>query len=382
LAVLAYLLLAAALVGVVAGFLQVALWERFRSRPDPVPPPERRVPFSILKPLCGIDDGLAANLESFVALDYPEYELLLGVESADDPAWAVAQALERRHPDRVRTVLRRGAPGLNPKVNQLLTLVEHARFEHVVISDSNVRVSRDYLLSVASLLADPEVGLAAHPVVGVGARRLGALLDNLHTTASIMVAIVASKVALRKDYVVGKSMALSKTDLAALGGFGAYRDAFAEDHLIGRHVPARLGKRVALSRTPVFHVTQDADLRGFWRRFGRWSVMQRSCAGYSAYALMVMFSPVALTALAALVHPSLETALALSIAVPSRIAIDGWVCFRAPGASFPPWAPLAAPLRDVLIALAWTHGLFAGQIEWRGKRFGVLNGSTLVPPEP
>ena len=40
---------------------------------------------SILKPLCGLDEELWENLSSFAALDYPAYEVLLGVKSSARP---------------------------------------------------------------------------------------------------------------------------------------------------------------------------------------------------------------------------------------------------------------------------------------------------------
>ena len=74
-----------------------------------------------------MDDGLRENLESFAALDYPAYEVLLGLRDASDPARALAAEAVERWPGRFRVVLQRGAPGVNPKVNQLVTLAAEAR---------------------------------------------------------------------------------------------------------------------------------------------------------------------------------------------------------------------------------------------------------------
>jgi serine protein kinase len=51
----------------------------------------------------------------------------------------------RGWPHRFRVVTQPGEPGLNPKVNQLVTLARHARHNILVVSDSNIRVQRDYL---------------------------------------------------------------------------------------------------------------------------------------------------------------------------------------------------------------------------------------------
>src|SRR5258708_32314849 len=65
---------------------------RRRRLPDLLPP------ISILKPLCGVDDGLMQNLERFADLSYPIYELLLGVRSRAHAAHPIARATARRWP--------------------------------------------------------------------------------------------------------------------------------------------------------------------------------------------------------------------------------------------------------------------------------------------
>ena len=215
-------------------------------RRAPARTPRLRRGISILKPLCGIDDDLVANLECFCALDYAPYELLLGVRDCQDAAYPVALAFARRFPRRVRVVLQRGEPGLNPKVNQLCTLERAARYELVVVSDSNVRVVPEYLDEIAAWLEDPRVGLVTHPVAGVAEARFGSLMDNLHLCASVGAGMIGAKRVVGQDIVVGKSMAMRKSDLGALGGFAAFADVLAEDYLLGKQIRAR-SKSASLS---------------------------------------------------------------------------------------------------------------------------------------
>ncbi len=107
------------------------------------------VGISILKPLCGVDDDLEANLARFATLGYPEYEVVLGVKDTRDPAYAVAREAVARWPHVMRLELQHGEPGLNPKVYQLITLAASARHVILVISDSNTRVGPDYLEVIA-----------------------------------------------------------------------------------------------------------------------------------------------------------------------------------------------------------------------------------------
>ncbi len=158
-------LLAAACVGLVALAVQLVQVLRHRTeQPLPCSPVGASAPgISILKPLCGVDDDLEANLAQFASLDYPSYEVVLGVKDMADPAYAVARAAVARWPGVMRLALQLGAPGLNPKVNQLVTLSSAARYDVWVISDSNVRVAPGYLEEIAEGLRGPRGGLRDTP---------------------------------------------------------------------------------------------------------------------------------------------------------------------------------------------------------------------------
>ena len=310
---LAVALVAAAVFGLGLHVLQLVALVAHRASPA-----RRRTQpagISILKPLCGLDDDLAASLERFATLPYAPYELLLGVRDRDDAAYPLALAVAARHPRRVRVVLQRGAVGRNPKVNQLATLARAARYELFVVSDSNVRAGDGYLDELAACLEDARVGLVTNPVAGTGEARLGALLDNLHLCVSIGAGMIGAKRVVGQDVVVGKSMALRRRDLDALGGFAAVGDVLGEDYILGRMVTRRLKKRVVVARTPVYNLSQRRSVRGFWRRYQRWSVIHRQAIGARLYAGEILLNPTALALMAVLAHPRRSSVVALGSVV-------------------------------------------------------------------
>jgi ceramide glucosyltransferase len=343
------------------------------------PEPLERPGISILKPLCGIDDQLEENLTAFAWLDYRDYEVLLGVPSTSDPAWGVALAAVRRWPHRFRAVVQSGAPGLNPKVNQLIGLARAARHDLLVVSDSNVRVDAAYLTEIADAFRDPEVGLVTHPVAGVGERRLGSLFDNLHLAGAVAPGMVASKRLAGQDIVVGKSMALRRADLAALGGFEAVKDVLAEDYVIGRWITRRLGKRVVLARTPVVNVNEQRGVADFYGRYARWSVMQRKAVGLPVYVSQVMLNPILLGFAGLGARPSAPALLAVLALCVAKASIDGASGRRLRGAGFFPSDLLLVPIKDLIFAAAWLHGLLRDDVVWRGRRLRVRRGTRLVP---
>ncbi len=369
-----------ALVGLAIVLAQFIVLRRHLRKEDATP--HSCPPISVLKPLCGIDDDLASNIAAFAEqLDYPEYEVLLGVKDRSDPAHRLAESAAARWPGRIRVVLQEGSPGLNPKVNQLVTLARHARHDILVISDSNVLVERDYLDGIAAHLEDPGVGLVTHPVAGVGERSLGALLDNLHLSAGIGAGTVAAKCATGKDLVVGKSMAMRRRDVEALGGFEVFKDVLAEDWLAGKLVPATLGKRVVVARRPVRNVTRDRSVSDFVARYVRWSTMQRFAVGPAVYAMQALLNPLPFAAAGAGFLRSEGGYLAAIAVCLAKCAVD--VSARAAlGGGRASFASAAGvPLKDALVGFAWLSGLVRDHVEWRGNRLRVLPGTRLAPAE-
>ena len=124
-------------------------------------------PISVLKPMKGADDELEENLESFCNQLHPRYEILLGIADAADPAVEIACRVAARHPDIVRVFIGE-CSGANPKIRLLKMLEAHAKYEALLISDSNVRANEYYLSTIAGELNDPGVGLVTNAIIGNG----------------------------------------------------------------------------------------------------------------------------------------------------------------------------------------------------------------------
>ncbi|MFT3917354.1 MAG: ceramide glucosyltransferase [Anaeromyxobacteraceae bacterium] len=339
-------------------------------------------PVSVLKPLCGLDEGLLENLASFARQEHPAYEVLLGVRSLDDDAVPAAREALRRWPGRFRLVVQRGEPGMNPKVNQLVTLAREARHGVLVVSDSNVRVPPGYLAGIAALLEDPEVGLVTHAIAGVDEERAGSAMDHLHLASAIAAGVVAAKRLAGHDFVVGKSMALRREDLEALGGFESVKDVLAEDWVLGARVGRVLGKRVAVSHAPILNPSARRSVRCFAARYARWAVLQRQAVGEAAYVGQLLLNPTALAAAALVVEPGAATLAFAGAVALAKAVLDGAMAARLRGHGLRLRHLALAPAKDLVLGGAWLWGLLRRDVAWRGNRIVVRRGTRIEPPRP
>ena len=144
------------------GFYFAALWSArdfVRRKRSPVA--EFHPPVSILKPLKGFDHDMYASFASHCRQQYAgEYEILFGVGSMDDPAVAAVEQLKAEFPQvAIRLVLCPEVLGTNGKVSNLAQMVPQARFAHILINDSDIKVSPRYLERAMAPFADTKVGL-------------------------------------------------------------------------------------------------------------------------------------------------------------------------------------------------------------------------------
>ncbi|ATB32467.1 ceramide glucosyltransferase [Melittangium boletus] len=380
-------LLSAAALGTLALCVQLFCVLRHRwDTSEPVTgtgPTERLSGISILKPLCGVDDDLEANLECFATLGHPAYEVILGVKDTRDPAYPVALAAVARWPDVMKLEMQHGEPGLNPKVNQLITLAAAARYDLLLISDSNTRVGPGYLEEISRAFEDPSVGCVSHPVSGVGEQSLGSLMDNLYLCSTAAAGQIAAKRAAGQDIVVGKSMALRREAVEALDGFYSVRNVLAEDFVIGQWMRRYSGQRAVVARSPVYNVSQKKSVRTFFQRYVRWSIIHHSCIPTPLYLAQSILNPLPWALLSAALSPSTPT-LAMAGGVAVVKGLHDVIVFRImrPGQKTP-WMTLPAVLlKDALLFVAWAHGLVVRSVNWRGHSLRVMAGSRLVTPSP
>jgi ceramide glucosyltransferase len=353
-------------------------WRFFRRRADPAEKLRAFTPpVSILKPVRGSDSDAYENFASFCRQDYPEFELVFCVGSPEDEIVPIIEKLKSDFPDTsVRILFGSLRIATNDKVAKLARLTEEAKYEYLVISDSDVRVRPDYLRNVIAPLANTEIGAVTCLYVSTGEKTV---IDKLQTVGMISDFYPGLFVAKELDgvkFALGPSIATTRTRLHQFGGYEKIKNQPADDLLVGRLI-AEQGYKVELSQYTIETVADYQSFTEFWHKRMRWLVVMRHMRPRGHFGLLFTQAlPWLLVALAA--RPSLESAAILLLTyLAFRLGTIWLVGIR--GLRRPVWKlmPLVV-VWDLLAFCLWLASFGIKTVRWRGGDYYIRDGN-LVP---
>lgn len=358
---------------------------------------ERRAPLpifapgvSILKSLKGSDPGMRDAFRSHCRQNYGgEFELLFGVSSLDDPAAAVVEQLKAEFPERqIRLVVCPERLGTNGKVSTLFQLSGHARYDFLLINDSDITVSPRYLERVMACFGaegnssgaearthqSKPVGMVTALYRGRAHGTLGSRLEALGIASDFMAGVLLSKmIEGGLHYGLGSTLAVSREALEKAGGLLPLVDHLADDYELGASI-AKAGYRVVLNAEVVETAIPAYGWSGFVDHQVRWARTVRDARPGGYLGLMVThgfgwallnlvtsgLSPVSLW----LLGLSFFLRLAQAMTVGAEVLGDHEVLASL-------WL---LPLRDVVHMGVWVAGFAGNTIVWRGERFVLKDG--------
>src|SRR3984885_11122854 len=189
-------------------------------------------PVSILKPLKGTDPEIYENFRSHCLQDYPEYEIIFGVNDPNDPAIESVRELQREFPDRrIQLLVGSNILGANVKVSNLAQMLAEARYDYLIVNDSDIRVEPDYLRRVIAPLADLRIGMATCLYRGVADATLGSRLEALGISTDFCPSVLAAwQLEGGIRFGLGSTLAFGRADLEKIGGFTSFVDYLADDY--------------------------------------------------------------------------------------------------------------------------------------------------------
>jgi ceramide glucosyltransferase len=371
---------------------------------------------SVLKSLKGLDPGMIDAFRSHCIQSYMgEFELLFGVSSLSDPAAAAVEQLKFEFPERtIRLIDCPERLGSNGKVSTLVQLAALARFDFLLINDSDITVSPHYLERVMACFAPeatstgtqwdteefdtsgkkcqgttlvvplrhpkesgalaPAVGLVTALYRGRAHGTLPSRLEALGIATDFLAGVLLSKwLEGGLQYGLGSTLAVSREALDRIGGLQVLVDHLADDYELGARV-ARAGYRVALSAEVVETNIAAYGWRGFLDHQLRWARTVRDARpwGYAGLVFTAGLGWALLNVLASGASPlslwllglSFLLRLALAVIVGAEVLGDRQVLPNL-------WL---LPLRDLVAVGVWIAGFAGNTIVWRGEHFSLKNG--------
>ncbi|NKB21812.1 MAG: glycosyltransferase [Alphaproteobacteria bacterium] len=337
------------------------------------------LPVTVLKPICGMEFELAENLRSFCRQEYAEHQVIFGVREKTDPAIPVIEAVIKEFPDRdISLVVDDQIIGSNYKISNLANMAKTAKHGIFVISDSDMRVSPDYLQRVTAPFGDSKVGATTCLYSGTAAKglasRLGAMFVNDWFLPSALIPTMFGKL----KFCFGATMAVRRNVLEDFGGFPALADFLADDYMLGKFVVDQ-GYDVALVPYIVENVILEEDLKGVFFHEIRWARTIRSVqpGGYAASITTEIFP---LSIFAAFGAFTLGASISMSlmpvtIALGMRTILHYAVCRGLTnGKSCGAWL---IPVRDMLSFAVRIYSFCGTKVLWREREFVVLADNRL-----
>ncbi len=361
-----------ALIGVVQQVIGTVLISRFASQPAPVL--RATPPVSLLKPLCGIEPLTEIALESFFLIEYPEYQLVFGVQNPADPVLDIVAALRARYPEReVALVVDPTLHGSNRKISNLINMLPAARHDTLVMSDADIHVPPYFLDRVVAALLEPGVGLVTTLYTALpGTPHLATVMGANQINYNFLPGALLARKLGRED-CLGVTMALTRQVLAQAGGLQAVANHLADDQVLGRLVRAK-GYTLTLAQVIPATTVPEANFEALLRHELRWARTIRALVPIPYAASVLQFSLFWALLVVVMTHGDIWAWMLFFIVLLTRYSlarrIDRLLGLAKAGEA---WLFL---VRDVVSAIIYVASFCGNKVDWRGQRMTADAGKT------
>jgi ceramide glucosyltransferase len=335
-------------------------------------------PVSILKPICGFDDQTYSNLASFCRQDYPNYEIIFGVQDLHDSSMEVVKQIIQDFPEvDIQLIVNDRTLGTNRKVNNLASALARASYEILLLADSDVRVGSDYLQQVVQPLQNPQVGVITCLYRSI-TKGWVTTLEALSTPTEFHPGVLVSNQLEGTKFAMGQTIVIRRSVLREIGGFKAIANYLADDFQLG-HLSAQAGYQVVLSSYVVDHVLPSSDtvINALQRQI-RWMVGIRVSRPWGYAGLIFTYGTLASTVLVFLTGGAFFSWLLWSLTLVIRVTMAWVVGVRCLNDSVAKAWFWLSPLRDFLSFALWSYGFMGNTFRWRSQLFRLTKEGELV----
>lgn len=228
---------------------------------------------TILRPVSGIENNLERTLSSAFELEHPNFEIIFCVAKNTDPVIPLVETLIKRYPSVSSSLLIGDDPiSDNPKLNNLVKGWKAAKYDWIVMTDSNVLLPKDYLAQLFSRW-DKKAGLVVSPPLGTEPENMPADLEAAFLNSYQARWQLASDT-IDNGFAQGKTLFWRRDILENGGGIEALARELAEDAAATKVVREQ-GLKVRLSTLPFPQPLGKKTWGPVWKRQMRWAKLRR-----------------------------------------------------------------------------------------------------------
>ncbi|KAK8861307.1 hypothetical protein IAR55_002126 [Kwoniella newhampshirensis] len=382
---------------------------------------------TIIRPLCGLDQNLYNTLESCMKLDYPKFEVIFALQDEKDEALPVVRMVMGKYPEvDAKVVINDEKIGVNPKVNNLISPFQEAKFDLLWVLDSTISVLPGTLArSIEAFLSNPtsyaspndpesspllsisddvrkpptagEVGLVHQvPIAVCYQKTWGSLIEQayLNTThAKMYLAINATAI---DSCVVGKSNLYSRTNISTLTtpspslrrlanpptGLVGFSPFLAEDNMIALSLWHELSLKHAMTPDVALDFLGSLTVRDYINRRVRWIRVRKKMTPLIATVLepfteMIVSGLYGSWAIRRLLGANvfplfcIHVMIWLAVDLSTKKALETNVRGIGPLGSRLTFL-VAWMAREVMALPIWLMAMTSSDVVWRGQKYRII----------
>lgn len=362
--------------GTLYAILTIFTTQKFLART--IPQNDFAPAISVLKPVRGLEKNLACNLRSIAQQDYPHYQVIYSVQDPNDAALPILRAIEAEFgPERITVVIDMVQTGANGKINNILGALPKAKHDILVISDSDTCLRPDYLKTLVSPLADPQVGCVCTPFKLTQAQSWYEALELLTINADFMPSVIFAEVTGASKACLGPSIAIRRLTLEAIGGLASLADYLVEDYELGRRVWTS-GLQMVLLPYVIDAVVDLESWRAWWRHQVYWD-QNTFLARPAPFVATVLIRAVPFACLFVLLQQgSLLSWGIFGITIAIRyltMAIVAQQLSDPESLRYLAWLPI----RDCFGLIFWALSFSQRKVTWRGVEYQLTERGKMIP---
>ena len=332
---------------------------------------------TILKPICGSDDRTYENLASFCRQDYPNYQIIFGIQNQSDSSITIIQKLIQDFPKiDIQAVVSDRIHGANLKVSNLANAAAQGKYDILLIADSDIFVEPDYLQQVIRPLSDPKVGVVTCAYRSQ-AQGWISTFEALGVSTEFLPGVLVARQLEGMSFALGATIVIRQSVLEAIGGFAAVADYLEDDFQLG-NLPAQAGYQVVLSNYVVSHVMPTATLADLLHHQTRWARGTRFARPSGYLGLIFTYGTISSLLFLWATGGSIDGWIVVGVTWAVRY-IMAWLIgvIYLQDTVAKKWL-LLTPLRDLMSFGLWCYSFMGDTIEWRGRKLQLTKGGKLI----